>query len=742
MFKAPQINGVNSKKGKSLFGNNPFFAVQAKLSVGKAGDSYEKEADAVADQIVQRSESNSFITPQNFFPSTSIQKKSEEENADEIQAKPISDSITPLVQLKTDEEENVQEKCEECEKEAVASKPSEREESIDIQQKCEACGHEEEKIQKKSNVNDTTAINTVEKTLKSTKGNGSVLPPNSKMQMERGFGADFSNVRIHNNSTSAQMNRQLGAQAFTNGNDIYFNSGKFNPSSKSGKHLLAHELTHTIQQGKSINKKEIGQSPDVERNLQSDLLSGNPTLENCLDGISPSYVRYGQNGEPVGLLQQALVDLGYDLPQFGVDGIFLNETLKSVQRFQLDNNLSNDGIVGTLTIDRLDQLHSSFNKQAPEIPIPEIDPAANTCPAQGEPETILADSIKQTPTISTVQAKHLSVEESIGIFSEKINSDEKADPKVTETGQLYWSNVIGEKIIKSVNANTTSMLDPLRVDFGELFILANTNDLVEMNKKMQEIAEKLSKNNSPSNESLKKLLLPSGLQTTANSLWNLFNKENKVTKEVDNLVNYPDYYRIRNEEKTACWSVANFMINRFTSRGGHTKSDPDKRRSAQNKVQAGLIKSAKRNFEWVGNTTKGDVVEYSKDLGATITKMKTALDDGFLIHARVLSGVNFGHGLHPELQASKLATTPPKEKNVFGQAEHSLVIIGYDNNMFLFWDPDSTVSSYKGEKGFGSLFFQSGRLTTAETENELFVNDEGQHNSNKKRYQILSIVSG
>lgn len=252
-FSAHNVQNGKPNAIQQLKGNIPFFAAQAKLSVGKADDVYEKEADAMADKVVQRAESNPFNAVESFFPASPIQKKSEEENPDKIQAKPLSDSIKPLVQLMTNEEEKVQEKCEVCEKESVFSKTTENEESNNIQQKCESCEHEEENIQKKSNGDGNTSTNTVEKTLKSTKGSGSVLPSNSKTQMERSFGADFSNVKIHSNSTSALMNRQLGAQAFTNGNDIYFNSGKFNTSSKSGNHLLAHELTHVIQQNKGID---------------------------------------------------------------------------------------------------------------------------------------------------------------------------------------------------------------------------------------------------------------------------------------------------------------------------------------------------------------------------------------------------------------------------------------------------------------------------------------------------------
>jgi len=58
-------------------------------------------------------------------------------------------------------------------------------------------------------------------------------------------------VRVHTGSQAESMNRQVNAQAFAHGNDIYFNSGKYSPDTSSGGLLLAHELTHTIQQGAS-----------------------------------------------------------------------------------------------------------------------------------------------------------------------------------------------------------------------------------------------------------------------------------------------------------------------------------------------------------------------------------------------------------------------------------------------------------------------------------------------------------
>ena len=61
------------------------------------------------------------------------------------------------------------------------------------------------------------------------------------------------------------MNQELGSQAFTNGNDIYFNEGKYNPESDSGKHLLAHELTHTVQQGASPSSNNVQQKPEIQK---------------------------------------------------------------------------------------------------------------------------------------------------------------------------------------------------------------------------------------------------------------------------------------------------------------------------------------------------------------------------------------------------------------------------------------------------------------------------------------------
>ena len=90
---------------------------------------------------------------------------------------------------------------------------------------------------------------TLSNKITTSQGGGSKMDRNLQVFMQDRFSADFSQVRIHTGDKAVQMSRELGAQAFTVGRDIYFDSGKYSPGTDSEKHLLAHELTHTIQQG-------------------------------------------------------------------------------------------------------------------------------------------------------------------------------------------------------------------------------------------------------------------------------------------------------------------------------------------------------------------------------------------------------------------------------------------------------------------------------------------------------------
>jgi outer membrane protein OmpA-like peptidoglycan-associated protein len=204
-----KINNTAEKSGnRSLFINGKngagFFPAQAKLEVGEPGDRYEQEADAIAEKVIQntRSENGGFFSAQHpTFASSAVQEK------------PLAETVSPMLQKQVNEEEELMPKA-------------------------------DGKVE--------TPDTLVEEKIKSSKGNGNLLEPEVRTEMEQGFGANFGGVKIHTGNTAVQLNNNLKSRAFTTGNDIFFNEGQFQPQTQNGKHLLAHELTHTIQQVGSV----------------------------------------------------------------------------------------------------------------------------------------------------------------------------------------------------------------------------------------------------------------------------------------------------------------------------------------------------------------------------------------------------------------------------------------------------------------------------------------------------------
>lgn len=79
-------------------------------------------------------------------------------------------------------------------------------------------------------------------------GGGSPLDRDTRGVMESRLGADFSDVRVHTDGRASESARSVQAHAYTVGTDVVFQSGKYAPETDSGKHMLAHELTHVVQQ--------------------------------------------------------------------------------------------------------------------------------------------------------------------------------------------------------------------------------------------------------------------------------------------------------------------------------------------------------------------------------------------------------------------------------------------------------------------------------------------------------------
>lgn len=176
---------------------------------------------------------------------TSIQQMSDEES---LQSKEEESQV----QLK-EEENSLQSKTEE----ETAVQPKEQEEPVQQMSDEESVqSKEEEMVQAKGE----SRLAKIESMLATARAGGRPMNRELLAEMEQRFGGiDFSNVRIHTDDLANKMCKMINARAFTNGRHIYFAAGQFDPESTKGKILLAHELTHTIQQGASFEK--IQQKP-------------------------------------------------------------------------------------------------------------------------------------------------------------------------------------------------------------------------------------------------------------------------------------------------------------------------------------------------------------------------------------------------------------------------------------------------------------------------------------------------
>lgn len=174
---------------------NIFF--QPKLSVNQPNDEYEQEADAVADKVMRMPANN----PSFFSPSTNY----------------ISY----------------------------------------IQRKCKACEEEEKKLHRKETNSNEAALNSsTENYIGSLTGKGKSLSKEERNFFESRMGYDFSNVQIHTNQEANRSAKDINALAYTHGNNIVFGDNQYQPDTDSGKRLIAHELTHVVQQNSIIKRKK------------------------------------------------------------------------------------------------------------------------------------------------------------------------------------------------------------------------------------------------------------------------------------------------------------------------------------------------------------------------------------------------------------------------------------------------------------------------------------------------------
>ena len=205
--------------------------LQRRLNIGRSGDKYEVEADKGASQVVnlinsplfRNIQSQKISSPRELEPEsqTSIQRQSTGLNPFNISVYEPGTTPPPPIQTVRAKGDNIK-----------------------------------------------AASGNIEDTIKSKKGSGEELADNVREPMETAFDANFSRVKVHTDGESDQLNKSLNSRAFATGQDIFFSQGAYNPGSRDGQELLAHELTHIVQQNRGIQRKIVQHQTTEQKIVQ------------------------------------------------------------------------------------------------------------------------------------------------------------------------------------------------------------------------------------------------------------------------------------------------------------------------------------------------------------------------------------------------------------------------------------------------------------------------------------------
>ena len=203
--------------------------IQYKLSVSQPGDPYEQEADRVAEAVTQATEPSGGAVAIDREPDTDL---------------------------------TINRMCADCGEEVSrAASPDEdsEQDAMSLQRQPEE-DKDKEGVVARAPSGDAPAVDgPVEEGIRGLSGNGSPLPSAVRSSMESSVGYDFNAVRVHTDSNASHLARAVNARAFTVGSDIVFGSGEYSPASKDGQKLLAHELTHVVQQTGPVQRTPQGE---------------------------------------------------------------------------------------------------------------------------------------------------------------------------------------------------------------------------------------------------------------------------------------------------------------------------------------------------------------------------------------------------------------------------------------------------------------------------------------------------
>jgi len=235
-----------------------------------------------------------------------VQRQGEEEEM--LQAKPLAQrqgeeeemlQAKPFAQRQQEDEElqmkpmaQRQEEDEGLQMKPLVQRQGEEEEMLQAKPLARRQGKEEEMLQAKPLAQRQVGLEGgdvepgIEQSIQQSQGKGHALADSLRTSMEGAFGADFSGVRVHDDTEAAALNDSMQARAFTTGQDIYLRQGEYNPGNSTGQELLAHELTHVVQQSGAGVMSHRAMQPQAQRQEEEEELQMKPMAQRQEDVVS------------------------------------------------------------------------------------------------------------------------------------------------------------------------------------------------------------------------------------------------------------------------------------------------------------------------------------------------------------------------------------------------------------------------------------------------------------------------
>jgi hypothetical protein len=352
--------------------------------LGRPGDPLELEADRIADRVVQRLATTATVdAPPVVTPATAATSLQRQADPDEDAADSAAENALTGPELES----------------APPGDDSDSDEGNDKEG--------DDTVQAKSDGGDvgSTLSAAFRGQVAVARGAGASLPPGLRAGVEAAFGADFGAVRIHADARADALARSIHALAFTTGRDIFFAAGRYNTQSESGRRLLAHELTHVLQQGAvpgraqafvsraTVDSVQRAPAPDEPQligrfyyfDAKGDVVVEAPVSAVVDLGIPPGYFEVKVKATP-GAKEYKITVVGVkDFSVTTTNPKYLTEVLSKTKRvFLLVYNKA-----GTDKPDKAkpsaDDPTGAAGKPPPDAPPPE-GPAGDKPPAQqGEP---------------------------------------------------------------------------------------------------------------------------------------------------------------------------------------------------------------------------------------------------------------------------------------------------------------------------------------------------------------------